>query len=334
MSKPLHHIIEAMFQQWFVNIGKRAGWMFLFCAMVLVASCDCQDLYTVDDVTAKVVCEVDWSAAKERPTGMTLMFYPVDGGAPYVTTTNSVDRAYVAIPAGVYNVFLFNQSVNEYNSVSFSGLDKWETIGISAADCRAPSWSALSGFSYSPTHVYVSVVRNFEFDGVKDAILRAAPQGIVYETVLKVQLKGAKYVRSVRGVLSGVAKTYYPTREMAGEATTRHALEKWTIVPEQPGDSVGYIVTSLTTLGVGGSLSLETTVAAELEFLLVDDKTTLSHNYNIAPSLIIAPTEMTISASVDETLPIPEVEDASTKNAGFDVSMNSWSAPHIIDLKF
>ena len=115
--------------------------------------------------------------------------------------------------------------------------------------------------------------------------------------------------------------------------TTRHALEEWTIIPDE-GDSLGSIVTSLTTLGIAGTLNLETSLSAEVELLLVDNQTSMKHNYNIAPSLIVTPSTMTISSAVSDSIPIPQVDDAETKHSGFNLTLPDWGTTHIIDLKF
>lgn len=331
--KSLLHINEAMFQQWSANIGKRAGWMFLFCALVVFTSCDCQDLYSVDEIETRVVCNVDWSVASEHPTGMTLMFYPVDGGEPFVTSTNSVDKAYLSVPAGIYNVFLFNQSVREYHSVSFSGLDKWETIGISVADCDPPSWTQKTGFSHKPAAVYVAVIRNFEYDGVNDAVLNVAPECVMFETEIRIAVDGAKYVRSARGILEGVAKTYFPTRRVTGDVTTKQILDDWRVYTDSE-DSIGYVATSVMTLGTAETTRNLPPLLADVEFLLVDEVTMIKHEYDVSSSWKMNPADMTITTLVTEPILIPRVEDVNKKTQGlFGVTMSEWGVPNLINIK-
>lgn len=96
---------------------------------VLIASCDrrpLEDVWSTGDY-ADILLVTDWSQLEEVPTGLTAIFYPDNGGEPISIVSNNIRQNVVRLPRGSYHMLVFNQSVYEFGSMSFSGMDKFDT---------------------------------------------------------------------------------------------------------------------------------------------------------------------------------------------------------------
>lgn len=80
-----------------------------------------------DEDRAHISLDVDWSLMDEEPTGMTVIFYPTDGSQPYTYVTNEVHHIERSLPETDYDILVFNQSVEEFSSIRFRGMDLFET---------------------------------------------------------------------------------------------------------------------------------------------------------------------------------------------------------------
>ena len=57
--------------------------------------------------------DIDWGPCGIDPDGMTVLFYPVDGGEPSRFLTNMVTGDEVRLRKGIYNVVVFNQAAED-----------------------------------------------------------------------------------------------------------------------------------------------------------------------------------------------------------------------------
>lgn len=94
----------------------------VICMMALLSSCLRRhlDLAMTNGASVKVIAH--WDSTALRPEGMTVMFFPQDGGTPYVKLSNS-DTAVVFLPKGTYNMLVFNETVTDFENVRFSSTD-------------------------------------------------------------------------------------------------------------------------------------------------------------------------------------------------------------------
>ena len=76
---------------------------------------------------ADILLMTDWSLLEENPTGLTAIFYPVNGGTPTQIVSNSIHQNVVRLKRGKYHMLVFNQSIYEFGSMSFSGMDAFPT---------------------------------------------------------------------------------------------------------------------------------------------------------------------------------------------------------------
>lgn len=78
---------------------------------------------------ADILLMTDWKLLTpyETPTGLTAIFYPVDGGKYVTTMSNNTKQNVVRLALGTYDVLVFNQSIYEFGSMNFTNMDAFET---------------------------------------------------------------------------------------------------------------------------------------------------------------------------------------------------------------
>lgn len=76
---------------------------------------------------AEILLVTDWKLLKEVPTGISAIFYPDDGTTPIRVMSNNIKQNVVRLRRGSYHVIIFNQSEYEFGSMTFSGMDNYET---------------------------------------------------------------------------------------------------------------------------------------------------------------------------------------------------------------
>ena len=126
-------------------------------AMLMVGLTSCERRVLEDEVVlgayADVLLLTDWSKLDEQPTGMTAIFYPEDGSSPISVVSNDVERNVVRLRRGQYKVLVFNQSVYEFGSMSFSGMDSFESACATLNELSATSQLTANDYKW-----YASVV--------------------------------------------------------------------------------------------------------------------------------------------------------------------------------
>ena len=76
---------------------------------------------------ADITVIVHWDSTGLRPNGMTVSFYPKNGGNPITTLSNS-DTVKVGIPAGEYNLLVFNETVSDFTNLRFADISSFNGI--------------------------------------------------------------------------------------------------------------------------------------------------------------------------------------------------------------
>ena len=105
---------------------------------IAATSCDHKDMCFMHPHAAPMKIKVDWSdfTDKETPTGMTVIVYPQDGGAPITTKSNNTSSVLVNLAVGFYNTIVFNQSETEFGTLELRNLNNYreaEVIAIQAS---------------------------------------------------------------------------------------------------------------------------------------------------------------------------------------------------------
>lgn len=103
--------------------------------MLLLTACDRRPIEDDTIMTgdyAEILLLTNWSLLDEVPTGMTAMFYPEDGSTPTVLMSNNTVGNTLKLKKGKYKALVFNQSIYEFGSMTFNGMDAFESASVRA----------------------------------------------------------------------------------------------------------------------------------------------------------------------------------------------------------
>lgn len=101
--------------------------------VVAFSSCEFRQVMTYDEIyldhMAVFDYDIDWSNLSEKPSGMTIIFYPIESSdtKTYQFHTNAVSHFHAVLPDQDYALICFNQSEEEFALLKFSGLDQYVT---------------------------------------------------------------------------------------------------------------------------------------------------------------------------------------------------------------
>ena len=244
-------------------------WTFLAILPIFTA-CDFREVADKlpEEELEQYIIYVDWSDLDEKPTGMTLLFYPSNGGLPIMRLSNNVDRYECMLPPDNYRILVFNQSENEFSYLKFLGLKDFNTAEAYFIEDENPSDRIDRLYGLPDTRAKVST------SAMKPRGLGSAAQipGSVRAKVNSVSLKGrsnispthisvqvrglvsaarsgAKVV-AVNGALTGLATGYFMgTNKLAQESYTQE-LDDWTIDYADSEDGIGTVSTTIGAFGI------------------------------------------------------------------------------------
>lgn len=256
-----------------------------------LTSCERRPLEEADLITgdyAKILLLTDWRDLSEIPTGMTAMFFPENGGQPTVIMSNNITRNEVRLKRGRYKLLLFNQSIYEFGSMNFTGMDSLNTAcanltqlsGNSTTTAADYSWyrqtvSTSDSVSYAvrtpepfnADRIYYEVTPEMcakqadkdanpnpwgqEFEEYIDTIF-SIPQPVPPTMNIKVRVRGINNAYQVKGYITNMAKSDLFGLNRTTEQSAVHVLGTWQISPFSNDKTNGYITTSFRCFGVPG----------------------------------------------------------------------------------
>lgn len=119
--------------------------------MLFVSSCDRRQLWDEWDTLVPVDINVDWNGSRwsdfdegEPPTGMSVYAFDQTGQHdPALVVTNDIEHTKITLYDGDWNLFVFNQSVMEYASLQFTGMEKYASAQIETIP-QTSRWFASS----------------------------------------------------------------------------------------------------------------------------------------------------------------------------------------------
>lgn len=303
---------------------------------LVALSCERRELTYDYSPYCEVVVNVDWSNMDETPTGMTIRAYPQDGGEPTVLQSNTITSGTLKLPAGVYNILVFNQIPSDFGTVGFRGLDKWETAEVYAAEqTSTASWTTSKSDASvvkEPEDVAVATYLDVEIcedcinksteqykltgERIVIATLDLKPKVVVKRTLVRVKVDGISNLLSTRAVLTGMADGYNFSTQQSTETYVSHTLESWTIEDYEYGEQYGE--TNVYFMSFGLPETITSTRASDdwsgsiyLQMLLVDNKTIVEHTADI--------TKRTSSIEEDEE---SKADDETDTDVDVDVETN------------
>ena len=310
----------------------------VLCLLWVLAACDRRDLTYGYDNRCDVSFVTDWSALDKRPSGMTLLFYPKDGGKPLSYITNSVDSVTLAVPVGSYRVLLFNRTVNEFASLGFRNMDDLETAEVYALP-SAPSWVERDDdtpTTYGLEQIACAVIEEVTLteemrhdygilhtrqqprtrtDAALIPVYRSQPLCAAYTTTVIIHISGIQNVRSVRALMSGLAEGYYLGQGRANGTSITHVIENWQVVRDPGSYSEGTIRTSFVSFGMpvatsngrADGLDLLLQSLLQVSVLLVDNTTVIDLHYDVSQRIEVDTNELRLVVEVG--IPLPDEEE-------------------------
>ncbi len=286
---------------------------------IIVALVSCQrrplvyDYYPYADLTI----EIDWTKAfkdvDEKPTGVSVWFYPQDGGEPIQTYSSNVDSHKAAVGEGLYDVVVFNLTPAELSStIGFRGTESLSTLEVYSKEIqtsRDPN-DRRGLLTQEPAPFAVTVYRDLEvtkqmvedtwyirnhqvnpFTLSPSRVIKVTPLRANRDHAVRIYVKGFQNLalNGTYGELSGLAEGVFIDQDKRNTVNARQKLMGWenTLYPGEY--SIGETTVEFTTWGLvaDDSESTKASIYAywegliELMFLLVDNETKISYTINL-----------------------------------------------------
>lgn len=225
------------------------------------SACQMREVSPFDD-QAHISIDVDWSNMDQQPTGMTVYFYPENGRPPYTYFTNDVTHIEKSLPEMNYEIMIFNQTIEEFSSFSFRGMENINTAEIYSPE-EDDKFSLLDKLYQNGGRAYSKSKQ------IQPRIIAAGKETVsrptrgytgkkVIKPVLKVgqltatiHVKGLTNVKKANGALSGLASGAYLTLDKLSSPSLIQEMSEWSI---DDSGNIGTISTIIGTFGLSPSL--------------------------------------------------------------------------------
>ncbi len=334
--------------------------LILLLLLLLLTSCERRPLVDPESSVnyAEVVVEFDWELAGMSPTGMTAIFYPTDGGTPLVHKTGDLVST-VRLREGTYHVVGFNYSFDEFDGILFRGTDRYETIEAYATpqkDVTTRGGTQVTGVTAHPDILAVDRIGNFEVTAemvrqtteqvrsrqtrgtvtLANADTRSAarvvltPMRAVAPGYVKVHLKGLNYVRSARGVITGLSGSYFLGEGKASPESCAMVFDFGSPTYNEGSKLDGTVEGSFTTFGL---LPEDAATRGQARYgllfsaTLVDKEQTSFEPYFDVTDLIRQEVDVNLNILLRLDIEIGEVDVPEVKpddEGAFDVNVGDW----------
>ena len=338
----------------------------LILAMVAFAqSCEHKDLCYHHPHTANVRLDVDWSDfEKETPTGMTVIMYPNNGKGEAITQhTNIIEYALFSLPVDTYHSIAYNQSPSEYGSLSFRGMERYETAEVYANPTTSrwyvtreesgravtdPEWvgvdqvegAVVTQDMVNRTSEITLSQMNASQTRVDNSFLigEHKPLNIIYTITVKVHIEGIYNLRSARASLGGLAEGYFLGQNRASSSRVTHLLEEWSLDINPDDPTKGTITAQITSFGLPyGHQGMAKENEFILSVLLVDNKTILDFPFDVGDKFkmnveedVKLSLELSLELTLDESL--PDVQPEGGSDGGFNATVDDWGEEEDVDV--
>ncbi|MBE6331173.1 MAG: DUF5119 domain-containing protein [Bacteroidales bacterium] len=175
-------------------------YLYMLAAAMMLAGCKESD-NSDDNVTAglELTFDIDWSDLPQRPTGLTMCFYPTGQNASTTEVStmhfDEVDRVTVTLPGDDYALICFNQSEGEFADYHFD-LSSYETASVTGVENSSLKPGSLAVASLNS--VNQSSTRALNLMGV------LKPTNVVKSMTLRIHVEGLRERVEVHGSLSNM----------------------------------------------------------------------------------------------------------------------------------
>ncbi len=318
------------------------------------AACERRELTYMYSPFCEVVLNIDWSNMTATPNGMTVMCYPESGEEPIIKVNgDNVNREVLTLPAGIYNIIVFNRQVSDFEFVGFRGMDKFETAEVHSVPTSINWVDTKAGEVLVTEPNEVAAATHLKIEITKDdiskstAMYKSTGKMLVVETIdlkpvvvvkqaeVRVRVKGVYNLRSTRATLVGMADGYNFSTQKSTQTPVIHAMDQWEIVPYEYGEVFGETTTTFVSFGLpdyttasrtDGVLDWDGSIS--LKMLLVDNQTIKEFNdlpiANATTTVDSGKLVTTIFINIDYVPELPDVKPEGGVESGFDAEIDPW----------
>jgi len=303
-----------------------------------------------DNESVQVLFKADWSALGINPYGCTVILYPEGGSGCIKYRTNSVERFCVAVPPGQYCVVLFNNSENEYGTMTFLDMQDYgksrvilesisrdwipkehgrvvcepERLAVARCDCftvRSLAQRRLSlGYEISE-----ETLKELTADS-----LHLIPEPEFEVLNIELPLKGINNIASIRAYITGMYGGRYLAKDMVVDTSATFILNNWSLVRDEGDYTSGAVVSNIRCFSMPwneGDDASECTL--HLEMMLVDGITVVKKDCRVN-GIDRESGRSVASLSIEGgCFTLPDVKPEGGYEGGVDVHFVDWGDPDI-----
>jgi hypothetical protein len=317
------------------EIIRNASWLALaLFILTAFSSCEHKELCYGHPTSVKVRVNVDWSEYDgELPEGMTVAFYPADGGNPTTVLTNDISHADAYLKPGTYHVGVICYSIHEYGTILFENVYNHQTISITPAELTS-DWYVPEGRQETIVCEPEDFGTDYQYDVVvpgiaslsnnDEALLIATlvPENVITTLDIEVDVVGLRYFKSAKAALTNLAQNLLLGSKSTNEEKATHLIETWTATPDSSDANKGTLSASIKTLGLpqdhDGHPDFNN---LKLLISLIDNKTTIDCQISAGDKFTEVGARRLL-LKISEAIALPEV--TSSSGSGFDVSVEEW----------
>lgn len=326
-----------------------------------ITSCIRQELDYNYSPNCNIRVAIDWSQSGLTTHGATALFYPQDGGKPITAIMSDPNGEIVRLPKGIYNIIVFNQTMDEFSYLGFRGIESYATfeIFVKPATNKGGNKAADESMIAHPDNLAVARQENFEVtqqmiaatrNKAEEIIIGFTPRSIVSTMKISLFAKNVHMIKAAKGNITGMADSYCVSKGINNSSTASHSFSLTKITLDDSGELNGFISGEITTLGLPAQISKASETPLNtltVSFLLVDNKTIIEKTYHIDNK--ISNDEQTAGIKVevgtsagsvpgeeaseeDKPIEIPEVKpgEGESGGGGMDADVGNWDEIEII----
>lgn len=330
----------------------------LVVVLVVLTGCERQPLDYNYSPNCRVKVNIDWSKSGLSTHGATAIFYPQDGSKAIIAIMSEPAGEMVKIPKGVYDVVVFNQTMDEFSNIGFRGVESYQTFEIFVKEAVKKGTNKAASDEIviaHPDNFAVAKIENFEITKQmvdesrtkqQDFSINFVPKAVVSTMKISLFVNNVHLIKAAKGTITGMADSYSIAKGCNNASTSTHPFSLTTITLDGSGDLNGFISGEITTLG----LSVQSTKAGEVSlntlnvsFLLVDNKTIIEKRYQIENRINTDEENASIKVELgtgpapgeeeteeDKPIDIPHVKPEEGEGGGMDAEVGDWDKVEII----
>lgn len=277
-----------------------------------------KDLCFYHPHTAPVVLSVDWSVFRkiDNPSGMSVYVWnsnkTQDNLSKYLTHNINEDIT-LNLKQGFYNVFVFNQSENEYATLEFHNMTNFEQAEIRVKQMKSnwystkhnntkvgqePEWLAID--CMPEIEVTEEMVKKAEEEFLatlnkkqtrngptQNRLQKLVPKTIIKKIDIYIHLENLQFLRSALAAMENMAEGCMISTKQTTSNHVTHTISDWKLIFEKNEDGTddktrGALKATITTFGLPqGHNGAPTDNNFFAKLLLIDDKTIVEANFPI-----------------------------------------------------